>query len=196
MPRLLRLTWGLAVLCTLAFGLGCAKKKTTGSAASMSTSGSTVIASAQNSQSSVKLQDADAQSTSAPPKPIPPAATSGSTTIQPPTLSGATYEAWTFSRIDIDGDGEAESGDALWDAGTGTLLVWWSDTDFLAGERIGYGGFIWVNDSSVGFILSVESGAVFACTNAGDSASDDAGCVACDAVGDCATMDLDEVYEN
>ena len=104
------------------------------------------------------------------------------------------YDTWTFTQVDIDGDGELESGDALYDDATNTLCIWWADSDYLAGEMVDYDGFAWTDDANAGFILSLDTGGVFGCA---ESASmDGAGCVACDNTGDCAAVEETDDYDD
>lgn len=174
---------------------GCGKRKASKSS-KKTTSGSTVIAGTKSSQTAIQAQKKNATKTSSTPKPVPSSVSSGSNTVSPPQLSGMTYETWSFAGVDIDGDGELESGVALYDSTDDILCVWWDESDYLAGEMVSFDAFAWISDDSVGFILALDGGGVFGCAEAMGSMSAAAGCVACDGSGDCEALAVDEDYDD
>jgi hypothetical protein len=185
----------VAALACAVIGPGCSKKaKKSSSSSKKSTNGQTIMTATKSSQSAINAQKGSAKKTSTTPKPVPAPAKSGSTTINPPTLSGDMYDTWTFAQVDIDGDGELESGQALYDATNDVLCIWWSESDYLGGEMISYDGFAWVDDSDAGFILTLDTGGVFGCAEAASSTMAAAGCVACDDMGDCAEVTAADDY--
>ncbi len=114
---------------------------------------------------------------STPPKTIPAAKQAGSSKIEAPAPSGE-LETWSFSDIDIDGDGALENGVAFSDSKT--LYIAWTDADDLTGDgqTESYEALAWVGES-VGIVIETGSHGALAC--AGSS------CVACDSAGACST---------
>jgi hypothetical protein len=200
--------WSVLFAAALALFIlpGCGGKKATKSSSSSSssstssssksTNGQTVLAGTKSSQSAITAQKGNATKTQSTPKPVPPAATVGSTTVNPPVLSGDIYETWTFAQVDLDGDGELESGDALYDAGTQTLCLWWAESDYLGGDMVSFDGFAWIDNGGAGFILVLQDGSVFGCAEDANSNSAVAGCVACDPQNDCEIVAVAEDYDN
>jgi hypothetical protein len=153
---------------------GPVKKKPAGSAVNSK------VASAQADKAAAVMQKpADAMMTSAAPKPIPTEKSAGSTTVKPPDpTSGGTAQAITyaFTNIDLDDDGDQESGVLLATADLSTVLMWWTGTTiFTDGEPIDYEGFLWVAPSTTGVVMDFAEEGTVACA--------DGVCVACSSDG-------------
>jgi hypothetical protein len=158
--------------------------------------GSKTASSVKTSQSTIKAKKpATAQKTTSSPKPVPaPRATTGQTKVTPVdvTVGGSTeVETWSFSDVDLDGDGVMESGVV---AATETQMgIWWSssfrDDD---GSNVSYNAFAWIVEDSVGFVIDVTGQGALACA---EDASANAGCALCDTQGTCKEVGLNEVLE-
>lgn len=138
---------------------------------------------------------ANATKVTAPPKAIPAMISAGTMMIAAPDpVSGDSDggdEAWDFMEIDVDDDGDADTGDVLLDDESGALFVWWSGAVDLDGDGSddSYEAFVWMDDAGgVGFVLSVAGGGVLAC----DDASSADSCVVCDGVECVAVSEADD----
>lgn len=126
------------------------------------------------------------------PSRLPPAMQTGAgEVVAPPNPlandsgDSAGDETWSFDEsagIDVDGDGEVEVGDALFDEESNTLFVWWSDTDDLYGDgtEVLYDAVVWFSETEVGLILQTSDVALACIEN--DEVSF---CMLCNASGTC-----------
>lgn len=164
----------LAVVSCLSFALLCAcgpvKKKPAGSAVN-----SKISSAMADKAAAVMQKPASPMMTATAPKPIPTEKTAGTTTVKPPDpTSGGTVQSisYSFTNIDLDDDGDQESGVLLADADFTTVLMWWSGTTiFSDGEPIDYEAMLWVAPSTTGVVMNFGSEGVVACA--------DGTCVAC-----------------
>lgn len=118
------------------------------------------------------------------PKPTLPAKSGGSRTVTPRDItSGGTVsvETWSFSDVDLDGDGALESG-VVAVAGD-ELAAWWSGAFYVEEEQttVPYEAMLWTEGGGVGFIFDFGESAI-AC---GADAAGAGGCIVCDASGVC-----------
>lgn len=146
-----------------------------GKAASRPT-GSKVSSTTKSNAANLKSQKpATATKTSTLPKATPAAKTAGSTTVTAPELaSGGEFETWSFTDVDLDGDGTGETGVIA--ADEQNLLAWFSGAAESSGSTVSYEAVVWVVPSGVGFVFDFGASGSFACAETASGAS---GCVAC-----------------
>ncbi len=118
------------------------------------------------------------------PKPTVPAKSSGSKTVTPKDITNGgtvTVETWSFTDVDLDGDGAVESG-VVAVAGE-ELAAWWSGTFFVEEQQatVPYEAMLWTENGGVGFIFDFGESAI-AC---GADSAGTGGCIVCDASGTC-----------
>jgi hypothetical protein len=163
----------------------------TSSSSGKAVSGSDVIDTAKKNRSAIEAGKASGQTVTTPPQPIPQGTSTGGNDVQPPQPQGDSYLVWEVNEIDIEGDGVAESGVAMLDA-SNTLYVWWSDVSWWSGDELD--GFLWIADNNAGFILVLDDAVGLACAEAVSGDEVDAGCIGCDAEGDCEVVAISEVW--
>lgn len=129
---------------------------------------------AKSNTSALKTQKpATATKASTPPKAVPAAKTAGATTVKAPDLASE-LETWSFTDVDLDGDGAGESGVIA--ADDKNLLAWFTGVVDNNGSTISYEGLVWSTPEGVGFLFDYGSAGALAC---GEAASGSSGCVSC-----------------
>jgi hypothetical protein len=169
MSRLISL---LALACLVACGGKAAPKPTA----------SKVQSTAKSNQSALKTQKpATPMKTSTAPMTVPQAKEGASTVIEPadPTQGGQVeVDTWTFSNVDLDGDGTGESGVVL--ADEQNMLALWSSSfvDDESKQTVKYDAALWTEgDQLAGFIIDFGTQGAIAC--------DASTCLVCTANGPC-----------
>lgn len=157
-----------------------------GKPAASKPTGAKVSNTAKSNTSTLKAQKpATATMTSTKPKAVPAAKTAGSTTVKAPELESM-FETWSFTDVDLDGDGSGESGVIA--ADETRLLAWFSGAAESDGTTVSYEALVWNVPEGVGFIFDFGSAGALAC---GESASGQSGCVSCTSASECTEVGLE-----
>lgn len=126
-----------------------------------------------------------AQTTQAsqPPKALPAAKSAQGTTVTPKDITRGgtvTIETWSFTGVDLDGDGAGDDG-VVAVAGD-DVAAWWSGTFSQEdGSTVPYEAMLWTDQGGVGVIYDFGQSAI-AC---GAESAGGGGCIVCDSSGAC-----------